>query len=90
MKKLIFSLTLVLALSASASACPMCKVATEDTASASSDPNAALQPKAYAASIAFMLAVPAAIFSTLGYGLYRMSKAESQALTRNENNQPIE
>lgn len=73
-------LAAVLSCVSTANACPMCKTATQDSALAEADPNAALQPQAYAASIMFMLAVPAAIFSTLGYGLYRMSQAEGRQL----------
>ncbi len=64
-----------------ASACPLCKTATEDSlATAQEQQSAQLQPRAYAASIAFMLFVPSAIFTTLGYGLYKMHQAEKKLL----------
>lgn len=59
----------------SALACPMCKASTE------ADDNL---PKAYMYSILFMLAIPATIFSGLGYGLYRLNKSEDQALGESE------
>ena len=52
-------------------ACPMCKNATETDS---------YQPRAYMYSILFMLAVPATIFGSLGFGLYRMNKSEKTAL----------
>ncbi len=50
-----------------ATACPNCKTAIE------SDPNNK-QPKAYMYSILFMLSMPAILFGSFGYGLYRLSK----------------
>lgn len=70
-----FVLTLLLAVTFfvsspnSASACPMCKAAAEQ------DEN---QPKAYMYSILFMLAMPAVIFGSFGYGLYRMNQRENE------------
>ncbi|WP_459556065.1 hypothetical protein [Lacunimicrobium album] len=84
MKNILFAILLTAALCSPVSACPMCKSASEDAAKI--DPNAALQPTAYAASIAFMLLVPAGIFSTLGYGLYRMAKAEAAAIKKQDEN----
>ncbi len=46
-------------------ACPMCKTAAENAA-----PNPVVQ--AYAASIALMLSVPAALFGVLGVAMYRV------------------
>ena len=36
------------------------------------------QPKAYMYSILFMLGMPAVIFGSFGYGLYRMNQRESE------------
>jgi len=55
-------------LPATVSACPMCKAAAEQ------DEN---QPKAYMYSILFMLSMPAVIFGSFGYGIYRMNRREN-------------
>lgn len=60
-----------------ASACPNCKAAVE------ADPENK-QPKAYMYSILFMLSMPAILFGSFGYGLYRLSKKQ-QALQASEN-----
>lgn len=50
-------------------ACPMCKVANEDT----QDPAAEARPRAYMYSILFMLAMPASLFTAFSVSLYRLS-----------------
>ena len=71
--KLIACLMLVFfvqtAIPQSVDACPMCKAAAEQDDK---------QPKAYMYSILFMLAMPAVIFGSFGYGLYRMNQRESE------------
>ena len=52
-----------------ASACPMCKTANEQDEK---------RPKAYMYSILFMLAMPAIIFGSFGYGLYVMNQREEE------------
>lgn len=70
-KAFLLALTLSATLCASApvQACPMCKVANEDT----EDPAAAARPRAYMYSILFMLAMPASIFTAFSVSLYRLS-----------------
>ena len=53
-------------------ACPMCKVAQED----SEDPAVAARPKAYMYSILFMLSMPASLFTFFGVSFYRLSKKQ--------------
>lgn len=72
---LLFALTLTFSSQEVASACPMCKAAAEQ------DKN---QPKAYMYSILFMLAMPAVIFGSFGYGLYRMNQRENELAPLNE------
>jgi len=74
----LFVLTIAAALFApsTAIACPMCKTAAEQ------DEN---QPKAYMYSILFMLAMPAVIFGTFGYGLYRMNQREKDLSSEEQN-----
>ena len=71
-KKIVSTLLLAIVVSALlpavASACPMCKAAAEQ------DEN---QPKAYMYSILFMLSMPAVIFGSFGYGIYRMNQREN-------------
>ena len=50
-----------------ARACPMCKAGLDDNDA---------KPRAYAASILFMLSVPACLFSSLGFGLWRLNRQE--------------
>ena len=38
------------------------------------------RPRAYMVSILFMLSVPICLFSGLGYGLWRLSRQESERL----------
>lgn len=59
----------------SASACPMCKAAAEKSEQASSR-----QPQAYFYSIMFMLAVPAALFSSIGYTLFQLNRSEANVV----------
>ena len=61
----LFSLSVLGPLAGAAVACPMCKAAneTEDAL-----------PRAYQASILFMLGVPAIVATSFGVGLYRLSK----------------
>ncbi|MBD3674779.1 MAG: hypothetical protein HUJ26_14765 [Planctomycetaceae bacterium] len=66
---LLVAVTLIVSSPNPASACPMCKAAAEQ------DEN---QPKAYMYSILFMLAMPAVIFGSFGYGLYRMNQRETE------------
>ena len=69
--------------SSSAQACPMCKTAAEQDER---------QPKAYMYSILFMLGMPTMIFGTIGVGLYRMNKRETEfdPLPPLENGPPAE
>ena len=59
----------VIALDDVAFACPMCKAAAE------SDPRL---PKAFLASILFMLAMPFTLLTAFGIGFYRLSKKTSE------------
>lgn len=59
-----------------ANACPMCKIAHED----STDPAVAARPRAYMYSIFFMLTMPATIVTSIGVSLYRMTKQEEAGL----------
>ena len=52
-------------------ACPMCKAAAE---------NDDRLPQAFQASILFMLAMPAMLFTGVGVGLYKLSKRENEML----------
>jgi hypothetical protein len=54
-----------------AQACPSCK-----------DANATSShlPRAYQASILFMLAVPATLITSLGFGLHKLNKAQEEAV----------
>lgn len=61
--------TTALSIPQAASACPMCKTANEQDEK---------RPKAYMYSILFMLAMPAIIFGSFGYGLYVMNKKETE------------
>ena len=63
-----------------ASACPMCKTANE---SESDD-----LPRAYMLSILFMLAMPATIFTGLGFSLYRMTKRETGDMETGNEQEP--
>ncbi len=54
-----------------ARACPMCKAGLDDNDA---------KPRAYAASILFMLSVPACLFSSLGFGLWRLNRQESDSM----------
>ena len=54
-----------------AAACPMCKAGLDSD-------NA--RTRAYMVSILFMLSVPICLFSGLGYGLWRLSRQESERL----------
>ena len=54
-----------------ATACPMCK--------AGLDGNDA-RAQAYMVSILFMLSVPMCLFTGLGYGLWRLSRQETERL----------
>lgn len=76
----LFALTLMVSTPQVTSACPMCKAAAEQ------DEN---QPKAYMYSILFMLAMPAVIFGSFGYGLYRMNQRENEFAPLNEQIQPM-
>ncbi len=60
-----------------AQACPMCKELNE------TDDR---KPRAYMYSIAFMLAMPAMIFSGFGVAFYKMNRREQDALHNYENN----
>ena len=59
-----------------ASACPMCKTAAEKAKNHPTNRN----PQAYYYSILFMLAVPTALFSTIGYTLFKLNSVESEGL----------
>ena len=59
-----------LSVAAPVSACPMCKIAQED----SEDPAVAARPKAYMYSILFMLSMPASIFTAFSVAFYRLSR----------------
>lgn len=72
----LFAIVLVSIVPTTAEACPMCKAAAEQ------DDN---QPKAYMYSILFMLAMPAVIFGSFGYGLYRMNQREKDLSALDEN-----
>jgi hypothetical protein len=65
----------VLSFAAPAQACPMCKIALED----SPDPGAAARPRAYMYSILFMLSMPATLLTAFSISFYRLSKKQ-QAL----------
>ena len=52
-------------------ACPMCKAGLDSDDA---------RPRAYMVSILFMLSVPICLFSGLGYGLWRLSRQESERL----------
>ena len=54
-----------------AAACPMCKAGLDSD-------NA--RTRAYMVSILFMLSVPICLFSGLGYGLWRLSRQETERL----------
>jgi hypothetical protein len=54
-----------------AEACPSCKAANATDSRL---------PLAYQASILFMLSVPAVMCSALGFGLYRLNKAQVSAM----------
>lgn len=56
----------------SASACPMCKIAHED----SKDPAVLARPRAYMYSILFMLSMPASLVSGFGIAFYRMARQQ--------------
>lgn len=58
-------------LSSTAEACPSCKNANATDSRL---------PLAYQASILFMLGVPAIMCSALGFGLYRLNKAQEEAM----------
>lgn len=58
-------------LTSQALGCPMCKAAVEEKDR---------RPQAYMYSILFMLAVPATIFSGLGFGLYKINQADHASL----------
>lgn len=59
------------------SACPMCKVATEEAEEQN-------LPQAMMYSILFMLTIPACIFSGIGIGLWKMSRREAGDLAHAE------
>ncbi len=63
-------------LSGTAEACPSCKNANATDSRL---------PLAYQASILFMLSVPAVMCSVLGFGLYRLNKAQVAAMQAFEN-----
>lgn len=65
------------ALIRSAEACPMCKQLNETDNR---------KPRAYMYSIAFMLAMPAMIFTGFGFAFYKMNRREQAALDQYENN----
>ena len=60
-------------------ACPMCKEA------AGNDDRL---PQAFQASILFMLAMPALLFTGMGVGLYKMAKRENEMLEALEQYDP--
>jgi hypothetical protein len=60
-----------------AAACPMCKQLNE------TDDR---KPRAYMYSIAFMLAMPAMIFTGFGFAFYKMNRREQDAIHAYENN----
>ncbi|MCA9030923.1 MAG: hypothetical protein KDA66_08955 [Planctomycetaceae bacterium] len=73
LKGLLLALALVVGTLSTTSpvmACPMCRVANEDT----EDPAAEARPRAYMYSILFMLAMPASIATFFGVSLYRLSR----------------
>ncbi|QDU82858.1 hypothetical protein Pla110_46210 [Polystyrenella longa] len=75
---LIFSLSICLwatGLMSMASACPMCKEANETE-------NAL--PRAYMYSILFMIAMPATIFTGLGWKFYRLTQERDDELPEEE------
>jgi hypothetical protein len=55
-----------------AEACPMCKVAQED----STDPGIQARPRAYMYSILFMLSMPATILGAFGVAFFRLSRQQ--------------
>ncbi|MCA9087633.1 MAG: hypothetical protein KDA90_03250 [Planctomycetaceae bacterium] len=75
LKALLIALTLATGTTAAVTplqACPMCKVANEE----SQDAAAAARPRAYMYSILFMLSMPATIFTFFGVTFYRLSKKQ--------------
>lgn len=56
-----------------AQACPMCKIAHED----STDPAVTARPRAYMYSILFMLSMPATLVGSFGLAFYRMSRRQA-------------
>lgn len=60
---------------APAPACPMCKVALEDT----EDPVMMARPRAYMYSILFMLSMPATLLTGFGLAFYRLSQRQAAA-----------
>ncbi len=80
MRSLLRTVCLVAALSFSVvvpstvQACPMCKIAHED----STDPAVAARPRAYFYSIMFMLAMPTALLTTFGVTFYRLSRQQQE------------
>lgn len=67
-----FALSVILLMSAEASACPNCKLANESTSN---------RPKAYMYSILFMIGMPATIFTGFGLNFYRMVRKAQAAET---------
>lgn len=65
------------ALISQADACPMCKQLNE------TDDN---KPRAYMYSIAFMLTMPALLFSGFGIAFYKMNRREQAALLEQQKN----
>ncbi|SFH79751.1 hypothetical protein [Planctomicrobium piriforme] len=79
MQRLLKLACLIVALGISATAvpaqaCPMCKIAHED----STDPAVAARPRAYMYSILFMLSMPATLLSIFGVSFYRLAKKQEQ------------
>lgn len=54
-------------------ACPMCKIAQED----STDPAVRARPRAYMYSILFMISMPATLVTSFGVAFYRMSQKQA-------------
>ena len=78
LKALLIALTLATGTTAAVTplqACPMCKVANEE----SQDAAAAARPRAYMYSILFMIGMPATIFTGFGLSFYRMVRKAQQA-----------
>ena len=67
-------LTFSVAAPATVQACPMCKIAHED----STDPAVTARPRAYFYSIMFMLGMPATILTTFGVSFYRLSRQQQE------------